>query len=359
VLYLLPESAVLARWRSRVHPHTFDCYWSHLSKYLEFIGKGPDEAVAWADALPKKHEVLDSIENYLRSRVGLRYKSQQFMYTTIRSFYMHNRVELPHDPGFHIRAEVAPVERHLSLENVRELVGLAVQPFRSMILTKCMGILDTECLIYVSNHHAAVITEALQKNLELVKLTLPGRKAKRNIRPFYTFIGGDALESIRSYFDRERGWPKKDEPIWMYRNTQRPVSKIGFSFAWIALCRKAGLIPKEHTTDRRTRYGFNPHNTRDLTISTLNTVAGLNPKAIEFWAGHDIDPLGYNQFYSTSPQYVEDQYRLAMPYLNLLSGTTADPQETGKLRDKVAELETAVKALQAMSDYRITKPKVE
>jgi hypothetical protein len=42
-----------------------------------------------------------------------------------------------------------------------------------------------------------------------------------------------------------------------------------------------------------------------------------------------------------------------MPYLNLLSGATPDMKETEQLRDKVAELETAVKALQAMSDYRI------
>jgi hypothetical protein len=61
----------------------------------------------------------------------------------------------------------------------------------------------------------------------------------------------------------------------------------------------------------------------------------------DFIAGHEIDPLRYKEFYKTKPQCVEEQYRLAAPYLNILSISTAE-QESAKemesLREEVRQL---------------------
>ena len=52
--------------------------------------------------------------------------------------------------------------------------------------------------------------------------------------------------------------------------------------------------------------------------------------------GYEIDPLKYKEFYKTKPQYVEEQYRLAMPHLNLIGGT-ATSHEVETLRSEQAE----------------------
>jgi hypothetical protein len=124
------------------------------------------------------------------------------------------------------------------------------------------------------------------------------------------------------------------------------------------LARRAKLpgIPSERGKNSGVRYGYNVHNTRDLAISHLIEVPNLKEVAVEYWAGHEIDPLQYRDL-SLKPEFVEAQYRLAIPYLTLL--TTEPPtQETKELRDKVAHLELAVQMLQEASGLKVTSPAV-
>ena len=50
---------------------------------------------------------------------NLRYKTKFNAYEAARSFFQHNRVNLPVDRFFQIRSETPPVTRHTSLENLR------------------------------------------------------------------------------------------------------------------------------------------------------------------------------------------------------------------------------------------------
>lgn len=285
----------------------------------------PEEAVAWAARAKKAGDeavVLDKIQEFVLTRTHGRFKTKQLAYCSIRSFLMHNRVMLPQDPSFIIRGDEPPVERRLTIENLKEIIGLAAQPWRSAILVKWQALLDSEGLIYVSNNHAEKIVKAIRSNAEILKLTLPGRKRRRNERAFYTYIGKDALASLREYFERDRGWPNPGEPVWVYSYNRKQIKSGGFEEAWLRLTRRARLVPREPSKQHTTRYGYNAHNTRDLAISLLETVPGLNPNCPQFWAGHEIDPLGYNQFYNVKPEYVEQQYRLAEPHLNILTQTS-------------------------------------
>jgi hypothetical protein len=135
---------------------------------------------------------------------------------------------LPQDPSFQIRSDQPPVERKLTIDNLRELIGLAAQPYRSMILVKWMALLDNEGLIYFSNHYAEQVVKAIREKQPLLRIQLPGRKRSKNMRSFYTLIGHDALESLREYFERERGYPEPGEAIWQYGQARRPVNKAGF-----------------------------------------------------------------------------------------------------------------------------------
>ncbi len=340
----------MERWRSRLSPSSFQTYISFLNAFCSSIGKDKEEFLSWARGSDDKYEVLDKLQQFVDNLHGRRFRTRQTAYAALRSFLIHNRVQLPQDPSYHIRADTAPVERRLTLEHLHQLIGLATQPMRSMLLVKWMGLMDTECLLQFSHNYAEPVVKALRNKDPILQVKLPGRKRSRNLRPFYTFIGKDALTSLEEYFDRIRGCPRKGEPIWMYqyrRTRTRPVTKNGFEMSWLRLLRRSGLVPSEPGERYTVRYGFNVHNTRDLAISVLNTVSGLNPKCIEFWAGHDIDPLGYNQFYSVKPQWVQEQYKLAEPYLNILTGNQGESKETQaelqRLREELEELKLAVR----------------
>jgi len=338
------SSESVKRWRSRVAEGTFPTFYSHLWRFLTHIHMTPDEAVTWAKANDPL-TVLDTIQNYvLGLPAELRYKTKFNAYESPRSFFQKNRVILPVDKSFKIRSETPPVVRKITIENMRELIGLASQPLRSMLLCKWMSLCDTEGLMYISNHFAEQIVEAVKTGAEIVQFDMPGRKNFRNQQSYFTFIGHDALDSLKEYFNRTNHWPTAGEPVWSSEQTKQGVTKALFNQAWLALLRKAKLIPKP-LGKRSTRYGFGVHNSRDLAISLLSTVPNLKEFVVEFWVGHDIDPNHYRDLHNLQPQFAMDQYRLAEPHLNILSH---NPTETASpyLEEVIKSLEAKVLALE-------------
>ena len=348
----------LGKWKSRLEGSTFTVYYTWLHRFLHSLGKSPDEAIEWAKQTQDKYEVLDVIQASVNALTA-RYNTKRIAYATLRSFFMHNRVDLPADKQFRMRGDEKPTERNLTPEHVRMLLGLAVQPWRSAFLVKWHALLDNQGLVYVSNHYAERIVQALKTNAELVRITMPGRKKMKNVRDFETFIGPEPLAALRDYFEKERGWPKPGEPVWVYSTENHkgePMKVRALQEAWMRLLRRAKLVPAQKSGTPGIRYGFNVHNTRDLVISHLTEVPSLKDIVVEYWAGHQIDPLGYRDL-KLKPQFVEAQYRLAIPYLSLL---TAGPpsQEAKELRDKVAHLELAVQMLQEVSGLKVATPTI-
>lgn len=344
------DSPPVARWRSRIAVGTFPTFYSNLWRFLTHIHKTPEEAIAWAKSV-EPFDVLDTIQEYvLGLDANLRYKTKFNAYEAARSFFQHNRIILPVDRTFQIRSNTPPVTRRISLEHLPELIGLAKQPLRSMLLVKWMSLTDNEGLIYISNHHASTIVEAIRSNREIIALDMPGRKSKRNIRPHYTYIGHDAIASMKQYFERTRGWPKPTEAIWLSELTGNPYTKTAFLQAWLSLLRRAKLIPAARGK-RSSRYGYNVHNTRDLAISLLSTVPNLKDFVVEFWSGHEIDPLQYKDLYNLQPKFAADQYRLAEPYLNIISNQrtsdSAKEQELHALKMKMEAMDKVIQSMQA------------
>jgi len=185
---------------------SFVTYYTYLHRFLRHIGKDPVEVLAWAENVEKPYEVLDEIQNFVVHELkGFRYKSKVFAYTAVRSFFMHNRVDLPVDRSFKIRGDAPPVERKLSLDDLRSLIGLATQPMRSMILVKWMGLMDNSALVHFCSNYAEKLTAHMKANPnddKPLRVDIPRRKGNRNVRQFYCFIGHDALTSLREYFNK-------------------------------------------------------------------------------------------------------------------------------------------------------------
>ena len=357
----LQSQASLEKWRSRLEASTFTVYYTWMHRFCHAVGKSPDDTIIWARGASDKYEVLDAIQNWVNSLTA-RYNTKRIAYATIRSFFMHNRVDLPADKHFRMRGDEKPVERNLKPEHVRRLIGLAIQPWRSAFLIKWHALLDNQGLVYVSNHHADEIVKALKANMEILRLTMPGRKKMKNVQAFDTFLGPEPLAALREYFDGERGWPQPSEPIWVYNTKNHKGESIkvrALQEAWMRLLRRAKLIPAQKSSTPGIRYGFNVHNTRDLVISHLTEVPNLKDIVVEYWAGHQIDPLGYRDL-KLKPQFVEKQYLLAVPYLTLLSNdTTQDPKEQEAIRTLQAEVRRLTEAFARLEQNTAHAPLLE
>jgi hypothetical protein len=208
-----------------------------------------------------------------------------------------------------------------------------------MILVKWLALLDNTRLEYVGVNLAEQIVMQFKQKIHPIRLDLPGRKTNENT--FYTFIGKDAVDALVEYFEKERGWPRPGEPVWL-SDEKKTVTRAAFKQTWMRLLRRIGLISKKRG-NIGSRYGYNPHEMRDLAKSFLHTHAkkdGFDMDCAEFWLGHVVDPLGYDKFH-LDQEYVRKQYLIAEKYLNIIStppGAMSE-KEQEKLLGLINEME--------------------
>lgn len=293
------------------------------------------------------YEVLDLVQRYVNELV-LRKSSKRKAYSVIRSFFAHNRCPLPQDLSFKIRGDRPPVQSKLTVQDVVEACHAASCRYRSMFLVKWQSMLDNERLIYANLYCSDEVVKQIQMGIHPVRIDLPGRKGNENDTEgrYYTYLGQDAIEALTRYFEDERGWPKKGEPMWIYP-TGKPIGKAGFETAWLRLFRRIGKVSKDKGP-LGSRYGFNLHEMRDAATTFLHVnakSAGLDMDCVKFWCGQvgELDPLKYDRFYQDT-NYVRKQYLIAEPCLNILSQPIAS---TPQQEEKVQNLEAEVEALKA------------
>ena len=326
-------------WLNRLDEETRRAARSHFNRWMQYLNHQP----GWENATPRdllvrqleyqdKYVILDLLQNYVKGLGPLRKSSKRKAYSAVRSFFVHNRCELPHDPSFRIRGDKPPVHAKLTVGDIVEVAMAAKGPYRSMILCKWQSMLDSTRLAYANLNCAEQVVKQLNADAHPIQIDLPGRKANENDAEgeFFTYLGAEAKGALRQYFDNVRGWPQPGEPIWIYGNG-RAVKKAAFEACWLSLLRRTGKIPTLTGTPG-TRYGLNSHEFRDLAISRLHTHAknaGFDMDCCKFWCGQvgEIDKLKYDKFY-TDTEYVRDQYLIAEPYLNILSNPNGAGPET-------------------------------
>ena len=60
--------------------------------------------------------------------------------------------------------------------------------------------LDHQMFINWNTHGYEDLITQLRDNPEVIKIELPGRKRNRNMKPYYSFIGRDAIDALRNWF---------------------------------------------------------------------------------------------------------------------------------------------------------------
>jgi hypothetical protein len=161
---------------------------------------------------------------------------------------------------------------------------------------------------------------------------------KRNEDAFFTFLHRDALEAVKTYFERERGWPKTSEPIFLNQFGQA-LSKGAVGDAFNVDSRALKLKPKRQR-DKSFRTGVACHEAfRDVVRSLLQRAKAENfdPDVARFMMGHSVDQYNYLKFNELEGELVLKNAKIASKYLNILSGSIARNDQEVKALGKQNE----------------------
>lgn len=289
----------------------------------------------------KKNQTPEfEIVDLLKKWIGIlpdRYSTKVTKRATVESFFKRNRCQLPKDDTFTIHSDKEPTLDKLTFDHIKQIITAAHLRDKSHMLVRLHGVMDTSAVDYVNRNLGGHIVSEIQAGKDVICLDLPGRKRGKNVRRFYTFIGKDAIDALREYFDKERegGYPKLGEPIWLNK-LGRPYAKSMYGDNYLKLLRMQGLIPQPNGR-LDSRFGMHLHEWRDQIITHIHTNAkrhGFDMDVAKFLSGHTkgLDKNKYDKFMKDKP-YVEEQYRIAEPFLNVVS------EPNGIIRSKVEELD--------------------
>ena len=299
----------------------------HLEAWLKWVEKGqgkfvrfsPDELVEYQRTSDNgsKFDILNCVQRYVIDTPGRHgYKKKKL--DNVRSFFLHNRTELPRDRSFNIRGDQPRVIGTLTPEEIRHVVLSSNKAYRAIFLCMLQGALDQEMFVYWNERGYEDLVSQLKSNPDAIKLDLPGRKAVKFEKPYYTFIGGDAVEAIRQYLK-----VRPDEAIVIFVNQRgKPIGKADLKKYWTRHLRKLdivkstdkGLTKKERT---RIRTGKNLHEMRDV-FRSLWSKSPAKHFIGEYFMGHQIDALEYDKSFRDVDFY-RKEYLLALPMLQIMS----------------------------------------
>lgn len=367
-----------------------------LESDQQLCGKDPDQLVAWQENATgrERFRILSCAQVWVQKQ-NLRYASKLHHLSAIRSFFEHNHVQLPMDRTFHFKTEKSSVSGQLTVEDFRKILYACKPMWRALFLAIFQAGLDREGIVYVNNYLSDYIANEITKGATRIRLVLPGRKKRRNIEPFPTMIGRDAIEAIKQVlniyfrhkvlFVNQWGKPVTKGDVGTHFHSQcikarvlkpkpypcrscgadaypvrRPwrkgVRRIFYE------CEKCGMLnlASDYGRTRQekcsVRYEFGVHELRDLFRTEWHR-AGGDLAVCEIMLGHGsraVDPNKYDKICNDGA-FLEEQYRTVEPYLNLLSEEPrkllrshvnselkARDDQIMELRGKIGELEKSL-----------------
>ncbi len=224
--------------------------------------------------------------------------------------------------------------------------------FRAIYLIMFQSTLDQESLVTWSNEGWRDLKKQIDSGIDIVTVTLPGRKNTRFTTSFSTFFGGDAFEALKVYIEERRGLD--NGPIFQ-NQFHDPMEKKSLQEYWLRQLRALGLLKPLPGSRKIPRYGRGLHNLRDLARTNWTQRGRGDAEQIEFMMGHKVDANGYFHGEQVVDK-MKSHFRTRLPYLNLL--TSSKPYGLVS-EDTVAELQAKLDRVEAEKDRDIAKIKEE
>jgi len=317
---MVPEgSRCVENWLARLAPVTarmnryelgYFMVWLRVNS-VQFRDYSPDQLVEYQKAAANGHQydVLDQVQLWVQGLKG-RHETKRHRYNAVRSFFVHNRAQMPTDKNFMIRAELPPVRSSLSPDDVRRVVLSCNAMYRAIFLCALEGGMGQEEFHYWNLHGLEKLRRDLRKEENAIRVEMPGRKGSRNIMPYYTLVGGDALEALREYVAAR---PKTVERAIFVDQRGGALSKPALYAYWTRHISRVGALSEKQGN----RTGKAPHELRD-TFRTLWEKSGAAGSVAEFMMGHTVDRDGYNKAHQDEA-WVRKEYRKALRFLNIMT----------------------------------------
>lgn len=329
-------------WLGRLAPSTARIQRNYFSKFMEWL---KENGGAFKDYTPdmliehqkqadngSSYDVLDVIQLYIGQCKG-RQSTKNARYNNVRSFFAHNRCTLPKDPTFKVistETTKPPIRGTLTVDEIKKCVLGSRRAYQAIYLSMFQACMDQECFTFWNLNGYGSLMEQLNQGANIIRIDLPGRKKNRNKKPFYTFIGDDAISAIKNWLEVR---PRDAKAIFT-NQYGKPVTKQDLKDYWLRQLRRTGIVEHVKGTPNSHRTGKNLHEMRDVWRSLWSKSPASNVVA-EFMMGHSIDEYGYDKSYR-DVEFYKSEYVKALPYLNILSRGEAfgrvDQNEVERLR---------------------------
>ena len=303
-----------------------------------------------------RYKILDDIvKPYIRGQAW-RYHTKRRMYATIKGFFLYSRNELPRDKTFNIRGDKATIVGDLSVDEIKNMVLASKPRYQAIFLCMFQSGMGQDEFTWWNENGWDELKAQLDEGEVPIRITLPGRKKNKFEKPYYSYLGKDAVEALRRYV-KIRPNKNKDgkvlTSIFLSRFTES-ISKNSIYQYWLRNARKIGIYPPSVTKKEgglRERTGKGPHEMRD-TFRSLWTKSGRSPVCAEFLMGHIGDKLGYDKA-SNDKDWTRREYLHASKFLNIMSsdvpfgkvGQDVVEQQDARIAELEARLERSTREL--------------
>jgi integrase len=341
----IEENQTVNQWFNRLSPNTARVARSNLNSWMNWIKVNGskfkdyslDDLVEYQKQTDNgnRFDILDTlVQPYLKS-LNLRASTKKLIYANIRSFFLHNRAELPTDPSLRIRSEKEPVKGDLTVEEIKKAILASKPTYQAAFLCMFQGAMDQEMFTYWNKNGWKQLQRNLKDDPDIIRIDLPGRKLSRNVRGYYTFIGLDSIEALKNWLQHR---PENAEAI-LTDQFGKPLTKTGLRHYWTRLLRRLGIVPAAKR-GRGTKTGKGLHEMRDVFRSQWS-LSPADHRVAEYVMGHQIDSLEYDKSYRNI-RYFKGEYRKALPKLQIISSGEpfgrVDESEVEQLKKEVEKL---------------------
>jgi len=225
----------------------------------------------------------------------------------IRSFFAYANAPLPalKKPKFQ-DSDRTNKKEFMELDEAKKIIAATKEPYKALFQAALYAALSQDELLQVIK-----LWQKIQPELgkDTVKVEFAHRK--NNPQPYYVYLPTKIFSNLKTLKQPFR--TAKGQPIFGY-DIQQTFTRN----------RQRAQVNKKITL----------HNFRDL-WRTLASKADMKPDVAEFFMGHIIDPMGYNQVYSDEEYVIKEWVKVAA-YID--SGLSSEAQ------GKIIELETVKNA---------------
>ncbi|MFW6109367.1 MAG: hypothetical protein ACOC6N_02850, partial [archaeon] len=157
----LTEYSTVQTWLNRLAPNTQKIQTSYFTKFMEWLHENgaefkdytPDQLIEYQKKTngETQYDIVDLAQAYIRQNMG-RASTKNMRYFNIRSFFSHNRAELPRDPGFRVRSSKPPVRGTLTPEDIKKNILSCNPAYQAAYLVMFQAALDQQMFLYWNNH---------------------------------------------------------------------------------------------------------------------------------------------------------------------------------------------------------------